>query len=256
MIRRIAIALIAVLGTAVCSRAAEQAQAAAATIAVTPADTAPAKAKENSIAVGVTLTDGNSDTLNGTASALHERKRDAYTWRLGADYAYAEDSNVRTTENGKAYTEYRHLVSERAYLFGNAVASFDDIADVDYRLVISAGPGYYLLKSQPQTLGVEVGPAYIREKVAGEVSDQAAVRFGERYDRQLSPTAKCWQAAEFLPVADDFNDYLINAEIGVEAAINTSASLRLVVKDAYDSTPAKDREENDVTVIGAIACLL
>lgn len=244
-----------VLAAAVAARAQDDARGAASKIAAAPtaADKVPVKAKENSIAVGVTATDGNSDTLLGTASALHDRKRDAYTLRLGLDFAYGEDNDEKTTDNLKGVAEYRRLLGERAYLFGNLTALYDDIADIDYRAVLSAGPGYFLMKDANVLLGVEFGPAYVREEVGGEENDDVALRFGERYDRQLSATAKCWQAVEYLPIADDFDDYLLNSEIGVEAAINSSASLRLVVKNAYDSTPAVDREKSDTTVIGAIA---
>lgn len=244
-----------VLASAVVAQAQDDARSAAAKIAAAPtaADLVPVKAKENSIAVGVTMTDGNSDTLLGTASVLHDRKRDGYSLRLGADFAYGEDNDEKTTENAKAVAEYRRECSERAYAFVNLTALYDDIADIDYRAVLSAGPGYYLMKDEAATLGVDIGPAYVREEVGGEENDDVALRVGERYERQLSPTAKCWQALEYLPVVDDFDDYLLNSEIGVEAAINSTASIRLVVKNAYDSTPAVDREKSDTTLIGALA---
>lgn len=222
-------------------------------VAPTAADKVPVKAKENSIALGVTLTDGNSDTLLGTASFLHDRKRDGYSLRVGIDGAYAEDKDQTTTENVKGVAEYRKSVSDRAYILGNLSALYDSIADVDYRVIAGVGPGYYLMKDDAATLAVDVGPAFITEKVGGETSDDWALRVGERYDRQLSATAKVWQALEYLPLIDDFGDYLLNAEVGIEAAVNSDLSLRLVVKNAYDSTPAADREKSDTTVIGALA---
>lgn len=247
--------IVAMLLVGALAAQAQDARSSAAKIATAPtaADKAAVVAKENSIALGLTMTDGNSDTLLGNVSLLKLRTRDAYSLRLGADFAYGEDQDEKTTENAKAVAEYRYLLSERSYVFSTLTALYDDIADIDYRGVLSVGPGYYLMKSERVTLGVEAGPAYIREKVGGEENDDLALRVGERYDRVLSATAKCWQALEYLPVADDFNDYLLNSEIGVEAAINSSASLRLVVKNAYDSTPAPDREKSDTTVIGALA---
>lgn len=234
---------------------ADDARTTAAQIAAAPsaADKVPVKAKENSIALGVTMTDGNSDALLGTASYLHDRKRDAYTLRLGLDGAYAETEDETTTENVKGVGEYRRNVAERCYVLGNLTALYDSIADVDYRVILTIAPGYYLMKNDAATLSVDVGPAYITEKVGDVENDDVALRAGQRYERQLSATAKTWQAIEYLPLVDDFDDYLLNAEIGIEAAINSSASIRLVVKNAYDSTPAADREKSDTTVIGAIA---
>jgi putative salt-induced outer membrane protein YdiY len=247
--------LMMLAGAVSVAQAQDDARASAAKVAAAPtaADLVPVKAKENSIALGVTMTDGNSDTLLTTASALHDRKREDYTLRLGVDFAYGKNDGEENNNNVKGVADYRYLVSERAYVFANLTALHDEIADINYRAVLSTGPGYYLMKNARATLGVEAGPAYIREEVGDDENDDLALRFGERYDRQLSPTAKCWQALEYLPVVDDFDDYLLNAEIGVEAAINSAASLRLVVKNAYDSTPAVDREKSDTTVIGALA---
>ncbi len=213
----------------------------------------PSKPSEQSVALGVTVTDGNSDTLLGTASYLMDRKREAYTWRLAIDALYGEDANETTKDTVKGVGELRYLLSERAYLLGNLTALYDSIADVDYRAVLSVGPGYYLMKDEAATLGVEIGPAYIAEKVAGAEHNDVALRIGERYERQLSPTAKTWQSIEYLPLVEDFDDYLLNAEPGIEAAINTRVALRLVLKNTYDSTPAEDREQSDTTVIGALA---
>lgn len=255
MMRKVCAGATALAWTVLAGLAADDARTAASKVAAAPtaADNVPVKAKENSFAAGLTLTEGNSKTLVSSLSALHERKRDDYTLRLGADFAYGKDHSKTTTENGKAYAEYRRATCRRGYLFGNASIGYDSVADVNYRAVVAAGPGYYLMKDDRCTLGLEAGPAFIQEKVAGEENSDVALRVGERYDRQLSATAKCWQALEYLPVIDDFNDYLLNGEIGVEAAINASASIRLVVKDAYDSTPASDRKENDLTVLGALA---
>lgn len=207
---------------------------------------------ENSIALGVTLTDGNTETLLATLGAEHNRKRDAYTLRLALNGAYGEDKDETTAENLKGVAEYRKHLSERAYLLAGLSALYDAIADVDYRAILSVGPGYFLMKDDKASLGVEVGPAFITEKVAGIENEEFALRAGQRYERQLSPTARTWQSLEYIPLVDDFDDYLLNVEIGIEAAINSSAAIRLVVKNAYDSTPAADKEESDTTVIGAL----
>jgi putative salt-induced outer membrane protein YdiY len=44
----------------------------------------------------------------------------------------------------------------------------------------------------------------------------------------------------------------MNAEAGIEAAINTSLSLRFVVQDRYDSQVPADRKENDLAVISSL----
>jgi hypothetical protein len=84
----------------------------------------------------------------------------------------------------------------------------------------------------------------------------------------FSDKAKIWQSAEYLPKANDFGDYLLSAEVGAEAAMNSRVSLRIVLQDKYDSTPAivlADKNDsasgsalnaNDLTLIAGVAIKL
>jgi len=56
-----------------------------------------------------------------------------------------------------------------------------------------------------------------------------------------------------LPQVDKFQHFLINGEIGVEAAIAKNLSLQMYVDDAYDSEPAVDRKRNDVKLVSGVS---
>ena len=217
---------------------------------------ASAQEWKTSISLGGSMTDGNTETMTINAGVTSEKTWENSSLRLGLDGTYGEVSSAKTNEQAKASASYRHTISGRAYGLWDETLTHDDIADISYRLISSPGLGYYAMKDAAVTLGLEIGPSYIVEEVGGTEDDYAAIRFAERYDRKLSETAKCWQAAEYLPKIDDFEDYLLNAEIGVEAQVNATASIRIVVKDAYDSTPAADREENDLSVVASLVYTL
>lgn len=226
------------------------------TVAGAMADEAAAAPKElaSSIALGVTVNDGNTDNSMYNASLSLDYNPDANTAiRLALDGAYGETEGDKTTENGKALADYKHLFNDRAYAYVNTSVAFDDIADLDYRWITSIGPGYYLMKKEEVYLNLEAGPALISEKKGGESSENWALRIAERYERKTETGAKFWQSAEYLPYVDDFDIYVLIAEIGVEAPVSQNLNIRLVVKDTYDSNPAPGRENNDVTVIGALA---
>jgi hypothetical protein len=73
---------------------------------------------------------------------------------------------------------------------------------------------------------------------------------------KLSETAKVFQFAEYLVSADDSSNYIFNAEVGVEAALNSSMSLVLTIRDNYINEPAEDRVQNDVATITALKVTL
>ncbi|MFH0909456.1 MAG: DUF481 domain-containing protein [bacterium] len=216
------------------------------------AEEAAAPKFETSLAVGIMGTEGNSDIKQGTANLLSLRKAANSECKAGFDFAYGEIGGSTTNNNIKVFIGHRRNVNDRLYGYFDLSYFYDEIGDIDYRVTASPGLGYFLLKDEAQSLAVEAGPSYIWEKVGGVKDDYPALRLFEKYERKLSDTSKVWESVEYLPRFDDFNDYLLNAEVGVEAAMNSSLSLRLVVVDKYDSTPAPGKKENDVTVTGSL----
>lgn len=207
---------------------------------------------KRSLAVGFNMTDGNSDTVTLGVGADAAKKWDLRELLLGAKFAYGETDHETTQKDFKADTQYNHLFTERAYSYLNASFLYDDISQVDYRVLVGPGLGYYLMKDDATSLAIEAGVAYLTEEVGDVTSDAFVFRFAERYERALSETAKIWQSIEYLPESGAFEAYLLNNKVGVEAAINHSLSLRMVFEDRYDSQPAPGSEKNDIILNSAL----
>ena len=216
------------------------------------ADEAKKDGWASEVAVGYHLSSGNSDIELLDLKAGSQRKTPKHETLLSAGYSYGESEDVKNVETGSASAQQNYLFSERTFAFLKAELSRDDIADIEYRLLAGPGLGYYLIKSDNTSLAVEGGASYLREKVGGETDDTADLRLAQRGEHKLSETAKIWESVEYLPEFEDFGAYLLNAEAGAEAALNSYFSLRVTVEDKYDSEPAPDREENDVAVKAAL----
>jgi putative salt-induced outer membrane protein YdiY len=52
---------------------------------------------------------------------------------------------------------------------------------------------------------------------------------------------------------DEFSKYLLNTEVGVEAALTKAMSLRVVGTHRYDSEPAAGRKNYDLGIVSALA---
>jgi putative salt-induced outer membrane protein YdiY len=225
---------------------------------------APVPPWNSSVAAGATVTRGNSKTMLLNGSAVSEYKADQNELRLGVEANYGETevttgsgtNETKTTENNlnnvRAFGEYRRLLTERDYAYGRAEILHDEIASIDYKALVGPGLGRYLIKGDQQTLTAEAGATYIRWRQAGEDDDTIALRLAERYDLKVSATSKLWESVEYMPSFDDFGRYLLNAEVGAEAAMNTRLSLRAVLQDKYNSNPAPDKDLNDLTLIAAL----
>ena len=207
---------------------------------------------ESSAFAGLTLTRGNSDTILFAANVKTQRKDPENEWALGADVTYGENNSVKNNETIHGFGQYNRLFSERFYGYVRLDALHDAIADVDYRLTLSPGAGYYLIKTNQTTLSVEAGPGVIHEKRGSTDETYLTLRLAERFEHKFSDTARLWQTLEFLPQVERFQNTLVNAEVGLEASLTKKLALSVVLQDTYDNEPAPGRKKNDLKLISGL----
>jgi putative salt-induced outer membrane protein YdiY len=236
--------------------------AAAAGLVVTHAQTpAPAPAPvapppppkwDLSVAAGLTLTEGNSDSLLFSLIGRADKKWDVHELHFGTDVTYGETEDIKNNETARAFGQYNRLFTDRWYGYARAEGLHDDIADVEYRFTIGPGVGYYIIKQAQTSLAVEGGPAFVYEKQGGDSHGYFTVRLAEKFEHKFNDRARVWQSIEFLPQVDDFENYLINGEVGVESGLTRSWALSVILQDTYDNQPAPGRQENDIKLISAV----
>ncbi len=212
---------------------------------------------KHAVNVGLNITDGNSETMQAHASYVTDGHQDELgSIRAGLEANYGEstvdDRKDATIENARVFANVKKTISPRTFASLDGSVLHDNIAQIDYRAVLAPGLGVYLLKGQAAVLFFEAGPAYVWERVGDVRDDYLALRFAERFEYVFSQAAKVWQSLEYLPKADDLGDYLLNAELGAEAAMNAHINLRIVLQNKYDRTPGDGLEQNDLALIAGI----
>ena len=226
-----------------------------ATDAATAAAAAPVPPKpkwETTAGVGVSYTDGNTETLLFTANALMLRKWETGEFSAGIDAGYGNNEGEQNVGYVKGFGQYNYLISSRFYAFARGEGLNDEISDIHYRATVSAGLGYYLIKNDRTTLSAEVGPGYVWEKVGDDERDYATVRFGEKFTHKISDRARFWQSFEYQPKIDEWTEYFLSGEAGIESDLTKQMSLRLVIQDWYISNPAPGRESNDLKIVAGV----
>jgi putative salt-induced outer membrane protein len=214
------------------------------------------------VAFGLTLARGNTDTTMASASARTEHKWGLNDLIIGAEGLYGESKSPgqekakETAETLHGFSQYNRSVTEGFYFYGRIDGFHDGIADIKYRLTLAPGMGYYFITNKTMDLSAEAGPGYIDEKL-DDHSDfsYATLRFAERFHYNISPHAKAWELIEFLPQVDNFDNYIINFEMGVDAGLTkgNKLNLRTVLQDHYDNVPAAGKLKNDLKLIAALA---
>lgn len=220
---------------------------------------------ETTLNAGLSLTDGNSEAIRANVGMLMEGEKERWgEVRIGLDANYGESRPDRDAdgnrmdretdvENAKAFVNAHKDVSKRTFVSFNSSAFYDGQALVDYRFIVGPGIGVRVYNKPCIKVKLEAGPSYLWEKVDGERDDYPVVRLAERLDWRLSETARIWQEVEYLPKADQWDDYLLLSEIGIDLTINTRLSWRTTVRSAYDASPAEDRKKHDLSIIASLA---
>lgn len=228
-------------------------------------DTVQKTGWSSSLAMGANLASGNSKTKAFTGALIGEMSTDIHDVRVGVEGNYGkaviqkEIDGVKqtidntTAQNAKTFANGKRKFN-RNYIFTDDTLLYDDRADIDSRLVIGAGGGRFLVDNSQTKLGVDFGAAYVREDLSNvsKINDSFAYRVSARIDQKMSDTAKVWGSVEYLPMAKDLNDSLLNSEVGAEAALNTRLSLHVVIQDRYDNKPPMDRASNDLLATGSV----
>ncbi len=207
---------------------------------------------ESSIELGLTLTRGNSDTLLTAAAFKTHIKTPANEFMFGLDGAYGESDSVKNNETLHGAVQYNHLFGKHFYGYLNSEGLHDGIADLQYRFTVGPGAGYYFIRSTNTTLAVEAGPGVIIQRLGGVDTTYASLRLADRFERKFDGGARIWERAEILPQVNKFENYLVNAEIGAEALLTKTVSLRVTAQDNFVHQPAPGRKNNDVKLISGL----
>jgi putative salt-induced outer membrane protein YdiY len=215
---------------------------------------------KSTIALGLTLARGNTDTTLASASATTEKKWPENDLLFGADGLYGEtkDPNAQKySENAEVlhgYSQYNRTITDGFYGYARIDGFHDGIAAIKYRLTVAPGVGYFFITNKITDLSGEIGPGYIKEQLDGKTESFATLRIAEKFHYAISAHSKAWEAVEILPQLNNFNNYILNSEVGIEAGLNkgNNLSLRSVLQDSYNNVPAAGRLKNDLKLITSL----
>ncbi|HUI05478.1 MAG TPA: DUF481 domain-containing protein [Verrucomicrobiae bacterium] len=223
-----------------------------------PPDSDVVKDWHGSIALGLSVTQGNSKTLTGNGAFDLAKFWKMDEWRLGADGQYgvnnfgSRTNEVTNAENIHGFADYKHLFTERWYGSGRVDAWHDDVADLQNREVVGPAVGYFFIKSDASRLHGEVGADYEHQRQGGDDSNFFTLHLNERAEHNWGKQAKVWEEVTYLPKVDDFSTYLLISELGAEASMTAQFNLRIVFQDRYNSDPAPGRVPNDLAILASL----
>jgi putative salt-induced outer membrane protein YdiY len=195
---------------------------------------------DGGVEVGLTGTDGNSQTLSFAVGANVKRKTDTSDVLVQLNYVKASADSVETANNAFLKGRYEWLLGDSPWKpFVNGTLEYDEFRAFDLRLAGNGGIGYQLFDTDSSNLTGRFGSGVSHELGGPDDSYVPEAVYGLEFEYQLTSRQKVSAQTTYYPSWEDYSDYrivtVVNWSILLDEA--TNLSLKLTGNDRYDSTP-------------------
>lgn len=213
-----------------------------------------------SLQAGAIVTRGNSysDAVTIAADAQRRSEQNRLTLKGGYNYGtekvVGETTSQTTIENWNGSGKYDYFLTPKWYLYANAKAEKDRIANLDLRFSPGVGVGYQWLESSVANFNTEAGPAWVYERYTNPnvTREYVALRLAYHYDRTLNESVKFIHNVEYLPSVEDTRRYLVNADAGLRVSLTGNFFTEIKVVLGYNSEPAEGKQNSDVKYVANV----
>ena len=208
------------------------------------------------------------NTVENSWSVLATLNRRWEKDRLNAafGYYYSEKGTAATdpeksTDRWEAEAQHDHFWFPAVYHYENVRYDRDTIQLLDARYRVGLGGGYQWLDGRvfestgKWSFNQELGVNWVKEVYKNSDDDKADGFAALRYSHHLLYTPKwnegleAFHNAEVLPEVDDWEKYLIKADIGFSTKLIYDFDLLAKIEWEFNSQPANDRKKQDVRYI-------
>ena len=212
---------------------------------------------------GLSLTRGNSDTLNFTlgGKAVRTTERDKITVYSTAIYGTSGDPSVTTAHAIRGGIRGDLNVSERLFVFGFTDFEYDAFQHLDLRNVIGGGLGYHLYKSKNTAFDVFGGADFNQEyysdvilvnpvppppTVLGSLHHKSAeIVVGEELTAKLNDRTALSERFALYPNLSSGGDFRAQFDITATTKLKNWLGWQITYSDRYISNPPFGLKGND-----------
>ena len=206
--------------------------------------------------VGAVITSGNSETqtANGKIKAARESEKWINSGSLEAlrtsNIDKTTDQEITTAEKYAANLKSEYKITDRDFVFANANYVDDRFSGFEFQATISLGYGRKLIKTEKQTLSMEVGPGIRFYKISPDPitnartpSDEETIARGAmNYIYNFSEQSKFTQ--DLLVESGDHNTTTESVS-AISAQITGKMAMKASVKVRHSSRVPDDTEKTD-----------
>jgi len=209
------------------------------------------------VRAGYNTTRGNTETEQFHAAAslnIKREKIDEVT--LGGDMYYSSSDKKMDAQKWYVMGRYAFSFGEQKkwYNFYKVEGDHDRFANVDYRLIPGAGLGYWFFDEADTKFLLEAALGWEYTNYRDDTDDEGVFVVVPRafFEKKLFENIMFSQEAVMYPKLKDIGDYRLRAESVLTFDLNDKFSIKVSFIDDYNSDPAGDAKENDMTFLSAL----
>ena len=201
------------------------------------------------VRLGTDLSSGNSDRSRFRGGFNIEKKYSGHKTSLRTDYAFARDNNGESENriSSSATQDWATGKTKFSGVFLRAIWEFDRFRAFDYRLSLSGGGRYQIIKDDKTDALLRFGISATRE--FGGTEDRWVPEGAFFFSATHTVNAKHKLSAnvDYFPEIERPSRYRVNARASWDYKLDEASglSLRLGAENRYDPRPNRKNERND-----------
>ena len=194
-------------------------------------------------------TGGNTDTQTLGVELSAERRPAPWGLSVEARFDRAEEDDVRTAERYLLGFRGTRAICDRWDFFAGLKGEQDEFAGLDQRLLVEIGGAFKAISKPKHTLVGEIGLTWTDENriAPAEDEDSIGALLGFTDTWKLSETSILEERLIFYPNFDDSDDWRIDYQIGLTAALTDRLAVKLGYELRYRNQPILGAEKDDST---------
>jgi hypothetical protein len=200
--------------------------------------------------VDISGDDGNTDEFSSELALQAKLEGPGDTFVAYGSYKYEETDGTRTKDEQIGGIGYTNYFTEKLGWYLRQELERDTFEGIDFRSTSGGGLSYRFIKQEQLELIGHSGLSYRYESYTDEGLDSEGfpgLDFALQLDWQFAEWGKLVSTLAYLPSFDDFGDYLIEHDSGVNIPLGTSDFwvMRFGLSHDYNSQVSSGREKLD-----------
>jgi len=190
---------------------------------------------KNESQAGVVMTSGNTETTTLSFGEAASYSFTANLFKFTGAYLYQKTGTVVSAESWNLGLRYERSLSDRISAFLAETVEGNQFSGINQRYMTDLGAKAFLVKDEGFTWLGEGGYRFTKENLIVVQRNLHYARFYTELEKKVNATVSAKYWVEYLPNFTISNDWQLNTELSLSAALSSVFSIKSAYLIRYDN---------------------